>query len=123
MGRYILAEDYVRALRGRDVLMQEVDAALQGRDALLLPALAMPATRLGASTVKLGTAEEPIRNVMLRLTQLFNITGHPAVAMPCGRTVEGLPLGAQLVGARGGSRRLLQIAAGAESYVGPGTSR
>ncbi len=43
MGRYILAEDYVRALRGRDLLRREVDAALAGRDALLLPALAVPA--------------------------------------------------------------------------------
>ena len=42
MGRYILAEDYVRALRGREVLTREVDAALHGRDGLLLPTLPVP---------------------------------------------------------------------------------
>jgi aspartyl-tRNA(Asn)/glutamyl-tRNA(Gln) amidotransferase subunit A len=123
MGRYILAEDYVRALRGRQVLIGEVDAALRGRDALLLPSLAIPAPKLGAATVKLGGLDEPVRNVMLRLTQLFNITGHPAISIPCGKTVEGLPIGAQLVGAPNRTSELLRVAAAAEPYFGPGTSR
>jgi aspartyl-tRNA(Asn)/glutamyl-tRNA(Gln) amidotransferase subunit A len=123
MGRYVLAEDYVRALSGRRVLIAEVDAALRGRAALLVPALAIPAPKLGAATVRLAGVEEPIRNVMLRLTQLFNITGHPAISIPCGKTVEGLPIGAQLVGALHGTDDLLRVAAAAEPYVGPGTSR
>lgn len=123
MGRYILAEDYVRALRGRDVLTREVDAALQGRDGLLLPTLPVPATRLGAVTVKVGTSEEPVRNITLRLTQLFNITGHPAITLPCGTTAEGLPIGVQLVGGRRGTAALLTTAAALERHLGPGTSR
>lgn len=122
MGRYILAEDYVRALHGREVLRREVDGALRGRDALLLPSVPVPATRLGASTVRVGGAEEPVRNVTLRLTQLFNITGHPAVTVPCGKTIEGLPIGAQLVGAGGDTPGLLATAAALEPYLGPGTS-
>src|SRR6185503_4437809 len=94
-GRYVLAEDYLRALRCRDVLRTEVSKALEGRDALLLPTLAVPATPLGAATVRAGGADEPIRNVMLRLTQLFNLTGHPAISVPCGVTRAGLPIGAQ----------------------------
>jgi aspartyl-tRNA(Asn)/glutamyl-tRNA(Gln) amidotransferase subunit A len=120
-GRYILAEDYVRALRGRDLLRREVDAALAGRDALLLPALAVPATRLGAATVRVGTTEEPVRNITLRLTQLFNITGHPAITMPCGKTIEGLPIGAQLVGVR--TAEVLAVARAVEPHFGPGMSR
>jgi len=123
MGRYILAEDYVRALRGRDVLIEEVDAALRGRDALLLPSLGVPAVRLGAATVKVGGGEEPVRNIMLRLTQLFNITGHPAITIPCGTTTDGLPIGAQLVGRRGGTDDLLSVATGAESLLQPGPAR
>jgi aspartyl-tRNA(Asn)/glutamyl-tRNA(Gln) amidotransferase subunit A len=123
MGRYVLAEDYVRALRGRSVLTHEVDTALRGYDALLLPSIAVPATRLGAATVKIGAAEEPVRYIMLRLTQLFNVTGHPAITVPCGKTVEGLPIGAQLVGTRNGTNQLLEIAAAAEPYLGPGGPR
>jgi aspartyl-tRNA(Asn)/glutamyl-tRNA(Gln) amidotransferase subunit A len=123
MGRYILAEDYVRALRGRDVLTQEVDLALADCEGLLLPALPIPAHKIGASSVRIGGADEPIRNVTLRLTQLFNITGHPAITIPCGATPEGLPIGAQLVGRRGHTPALLDLAHALEPYFGPGTSR
>jgi aspartyl-tRNA(Asn)/glutamyl-tRNA(Gln) amidotransferase subunit A len=123
MGRYILAEDYVRALRGRDVLIEEVDTALQQRDALLLPALAIPAVRLGAATVKVGGVEEPVRNITLRLTQLFNVTGHPAITIPCATTTDGLPIGAQLVGSRGQTDHLLSVAASAESLLQPRATR
>jgi len=98
MARYILGEDYVRALRGRDVLIRETNAALHGLDGLLLPTVPVPAITLGAATVSVGKSEEPVRAITLRLTQPFNITGHPAVTMPCGRTGSGLPAGAQLVG-------------------------
>jgi aspartyl-tRNA(Asn)/glutamyl-tRNA(Gln) amidotransferase subunit A len=120
-GRYILAEDYLRAMRGRDLLRREVEAALEGVDALLLPALAVPATRLGADTTRVGTSEESVRSITLRLTQLFNITGHPAISMPCGRTTDGLPIGAQLAGRR--TPDLLRVAQALEPYVGPGISR
>jgi aspartyl-tRNA(Asn)/glutamyl-tRNA(Gln) amidotransferase subunit A len=123
MGRYVMAEDYVRALRGRQMLIEEVDAALGGRDALLLPSLAVPAIRLGAETVRVGAVNEPVRSVTLRLTQLFNITGHPAITVPCGQTAERLPIGAQLAGARRGTRALLAVAASAEASFGPGVSR
>lgn len=119
MGRYILAEDYVRAQAGRQVLTREVRDALSGRDGLLLPSMPVPATRLGVPTITIGDREESVRNVTLRLTQLFNITGHPAISMPCGRTGEGLPVGLQLVGARHRTAELLQVAAGVESCLDP----
>jgi Asp-tRNA(Asn)/Glu-tRNA(Gln) amidotransferase A subunit family amidase len=55
--------------------------------------------------------------MMLRLTQLFNITGHPAIAMPCGIGRDGLPRSIQLVGHRGGTARLLAIAASVERQI------
>ncbi len=122
MGRYLLAEDFVRALHGRDVLAGEVEAVLAGRDALLLPSLAVPATRLGASTVAVGASEEPVRNITLRLTQLFNITGHPALTIPCGSTAQGLPIGLQLAGARWGTRQLLLTAGAVERCLRHGSA-
>jgi len=114
MGRYVLAEDYVRALHGRAALRRAVDKALEGLDALLLPALPIGAPMLGAGTVSVGGRDEPVRSMMLRLTQLFNITGHPAIALPCGKGPDGLPRAIQLVGHRGGTERLLAVAATVE---------
>ena len=117
MGRHILAEDYVRALNGREVLRREVDAALAEHDALVLPTLPIPAPPLGASTMELGGAKESVRNLMLRLTQLFNVTGHPAVSLPCGLTSAGLPCGLQLVGARMHTDALLRVALACEAQL------
>jgi aspartyl-tRNA(Asn)/glutamyl-tRNA(Gln) amidotransferase subunit A len=105
------------------VLRTEVSAALEGRDGLLLPSLAVPATPLGAATVRVSGADEPVRNVTLRLTQLFNLTGHAAITVPCGATGGGLPIGAQLVGASTASA--LRIALSLEPHLrGPrGSSR
>jgi aspartyl-tRNA(Asn)/glutamyl-tRNA(Gln) amidotransferase subunit A len=85
--------------------------------------LAIPAPKLGATVVKVGASEEPVRNITLRLTQLFNLSGHPAITAPCGRTVEGLPIAAQLVAHRGRTRELLQLTRALESYLTPGMSR
>jgi aspartyl-tRNA(Asn)/glutamyl-tRNA(Gln) amidotransferase subunit A len=121
LGRAILAEDYVRALHGRDVLSREVGLALAGRSALLLPSMPLRAHKLGTTMVRFGSAEEPIRNVMLRLTQLFNVSGHPAISIPCG-TADRLPVGLQLVGARHDTLELLAVARAVERHLGPGTS-
>jgi aspartyl-tRNA(Asn)/glutamyl-tRNA(Gln) amidotransferase subunit A len=123
MGRYILAEDYARALLGREMLRREIEAALAGRDALLLPTLAIPAPKLGVNTVKVGGSEEPVRNITLRLTQAFNVSGHPALSAPCGHTMDGLPIGAQLVGHAAQTRKLLEVARTVERYLSPGESR
>ena len=117
MGHYIMAEDYVRAQHGRDVLRREVDAALHTRHALILPTLPIPAPLLGASTVAVGEAVESVRSATLRLTQLFNLTGHPAVSIPCGVTADGLPGGLQLVGQTNGTADLVKLAAQLEPLV------
>jgi aspartyl-tRNA(Asn)/glutamyl-tRNA(Gln) amidotransferase subunit A len=117
IGRHVMGEDYVRALKGRELLRQEVDAALAGHDALLLPTLPIPAPPLGATSIRVGAAEEPVRNLMLRLTQLFNLTGHPAISLPCGRTSSGLPCGLQLVGGSMRTSALAEVALACESLV------
>ena len=123
MGRYVLAEDYVRAMRLRALLTGAVDRALDGCDALLLPTMPMGAPPLGASAVDIGGRREPIRAAMLRLTQLFDITGHPAIALPAGAAEDGLPRGVQLVGRREETERLLEITLAAEPQIsgGPGS--
>lgn len=117
MGSYILAEDYVRAMGLRPHLTASVDRALAGCDALLLPTLPIPAPPVGASVVTVDGTDMPVRATMLSRTQLFNITGHPALALPAGRSPDGWPRSLQLVGQRGRTERLLDVAAALESVI------
>ena len=123
MGGYVLAEDYCRAMHLRAGLAAAVDRALAGIDALLLPALPIPAPPLGAATVDIEGRPEPVRNAMLRLTQMFNLSGHPAIAIPAGTTLTGLPIGIQLVGRRNETDQLIALAATVENQMtaGPGS--
>jgi aspartyl-tRNA(Asn)/glutamyl-tRNA(Gln) amidotransferase subunit A len=120
LGRYVLAEDYLRALEGRRALRAEVDAALAGRHGLVLPTLPIPAPPLFASTVEIDGRPEPVRAALLRLTQLFNMTGHPAISIPCGTTPAGLPCGCQLVGPHADTAGLLDLAEALEPHIVPG---
>jgi len=117
MGRYILAEDYARSLAGREVLTREVDAALADHDALILPTLPIPAPPIGAETVAVGARQEAVRPMMLRLTQLFNVTGHPAISLPSGKTAAGLPCAVQLAGVRGETDALARVAMAVEEVL------
>ena len=117
MGRHVLAEDYVRALRGREVIRQEVERALAGVDALVLPALSIEAPPIGAATVPVNGGQEVVRTAMLRCTQPFNLSGHPAISLPCGKTAAGLPVGLQIVGHAGRTTALLRVARAIERTV------
>lgn len=117
VGRYVLAEDYVRARVGASLLQREVDAALDGCDALLLPTVPITAAPIGSVSITLAGAPYPVRGLMLRLTQLFDVTGHPAISLPCGRSADNLPVGLQLVGRRGRTAELLQVAAACEAVM------
>ncbi|HXE79918.1 MAG TPA: amidase [Vicinamibacterales bacterium] len=119
-GRYMLAEDYVRGLNARRRLRRAIDAALAGRDGLILPALAIAAPPVGATTVRVADRDEPVRAAMLRLTQPFNLTGHPAITLPCGEDSSGVPCGFQLVGPRFNTRALLAAALACERHVARG---
>ncbi len=117
LGRSVSPADYARAQQLRETLRREVDAALAGRQTLLLPTLPIPAPRLGVEEVAVGDRTSDVRSVTLRLTQLFNLTGHPAVSIPCGTTPDGLPCAAQLIGRRAATGRLLELAARCEGAV------
>jgi aspartyl-tRNA(Asn)/glutamyl-tRNA(Gln) amidotransferase subunit A len=116
-GRTISAVDYLAARDSRDVLRRAVDAALERCDALVLPTLPIVAPKLGATEVTMDNGQSlPVRAAMLRLTQLFNITGHPAISLPI--PTSGLPVGLQLVGRRDRTEELLAVAAHVARVVG-----
>ncbi|CAN5726846.1 amidase [soil metagenome] len=120
MGRYLLAEDYVRAMHLRTQLTARVEDALGTCDVLLLPTLPIVAPLLGSPTVDVDGRPEPVRAATLRLTQLFNLTGHPALALPAGANSAGLPISMQLVARHNQTERLLTIAASVERQIADG---
>jgi aspartyl-tRNA(Asn)/glutamyl-tRNA(Gln) amidotransferase subunit A len=48
---------------------------------------------------------------LIRLNRPANLTGHPAISIPCGFTRAGLPIGLQIIGRMWNERNLLAIAA------------
>jgi Asp-tRNA(Asn)/Glu-tRNA(Gln) amidotransferase A subunit family amidase len=95
-----------------------VDDALEDCDALVLPTLPIVAPLLGDVDVTITTdplERMTVRSAMLRHTQLFNLTGHPAISLPIQTT--GWPVGLQLVGQLNQTARLLAVASEIEKIV------
>ena len=108
-GRTISAVDYLTARATCADLRAAVDTAFDGCDALVLPSLAISAPKHGAIDVVMDNGTTiPVRAAMLRLTQLFNMTGHPAISLPV--ATNGMPVGLQVVGRRGETAALLAVA-------------
>ncbi len=117
--RRMLAASLVpAALRERIVpigaaLRRQVDAALRKVDVLAAPSAPTPATPI-AEPPRLTSKEEAWLGAVAGrsvFTNPFNVTGHPAMSVPCGFTSEGLPVGLQLVAHAFGEDRLLDLAA------------
>ena len=89
---------YAKAMNMRRELRAAYDDALSGYDLLAMPTTPMPAHRNDADGNPLAMLQHGWD--MLANTGPFNMTGHPAISVPCGKTAEGLPVGLMLVGRR-----------------------
>jgi amidase len=107
-GRY-----YAKCANLRRQLRATYDEALDRYDLLLMPTTPMVATPLPAANA--SRAEIIQRGLeMLLNTQQFDITGHPAMSLPCGVSRE-LPVGMMLVGRHYGEAMIYRAAASFES--------
>lgn len=110
-GALFTAADIHAAHRMRGRLADEFAQVFHGVEALVLPGQAVPATPFSGSFAKALT--QPRSQFM----RPFNLTGLPAIALPCGWSEEGLPLSINLAGPAGGDARLLGIARAVEPVL------
>lgn len=99
---YAKAQNLSRSMRAA------IDAALAEADALLMPTTPMKAPPLPSPDA--GLPEYLQRAFeMINNTCPYNVTGHPAISVPCGKS-GGLPVGAMLVGRHHDETKLYRIA-------------
>jgi aspartyl-tRNA(Asn)/glutamyl-tRNA(Gln) amidotransferase subunit A len=98
VGAFVGGAHYVRAQQVRGLVRADVDGVLARHDLLLAPATPITAPAVDERQTTLGDGPSDVRSALIRFTRPFNVSGHPACAVPCGFTAGGLPIGLQLVG-------------------------
>jgi aspartyl-tRNA(Asn)/glutamyl-tRNA(Gln) amidotransferase subunit A len=97
-GRLLLSVDFVRAQRARSILKKDLQSVFDDVDLLVTPTLPIPAPLIEQKVVEWDGETEPVLGALTRNTRLFNITGLPAITVPCGFTSNQLPIGLQIAG-------------------------
>jgi len=92
-GRNVLAVDYLRGLKTQRRIKDEVARLFQDIDLLVTPATPATATLIADELAATGRESH-----IHRFTAPFNITGQPAISLPCGFDPQGLPIGLQIIG-------------------------
>ena len=111
IGNFVLSSGffdayYLKAQKARTLLINAYNDAFKEYDALLCPVSPRPAFKLGENT------SDPLQMYLEDvMTVPPSMAGLPAMAIPAGKSKDGLPIGVQLVGPRQSDQVLLNIAA------------
>jgi aspartyl-tRNA(Asn)/glutamyl-tRNA(Gln) amidotransferase subunit A len=116
-GKSTLATDYVRAQRTKAQLCRDMLAVFAGIDALLTPGELIPPPFHEARSATINGQEVSLMAALISATCPFNLTGQPALTVPCGFTNSGLPVALQIVGNPFDEARVLQIGQAYETHT------
>jgi amidase len=105
---------YAKAQNLRRVLRAGYDRALQEVDVLAMPTTPMTAHRYEPDIDIAGLLTHGWD--MFNNTAPFDMTGHPAISIPCGK-VNGLPVGLMLVGRQFDDATLFRVAHAFEQHT------
>jgi aspartyl-tRNA(Asn)/glutamyl-tRNA(Gln) amidotransferase subunit A len=110
-----LAHEFQSALMLRTQLFRQVQKLFERFDLLVMPTVsapALPATHKAFDELTIGNvAAGTPRYAWYPYTHPFNMTGHPAISVPVGRSREDLPIGLQIVGPWHAEDQLIRVAA------------
>ena len=104
---------YAKAQNVRPAYIKAYDTALTEVDVLVMPTCLMTAPKSHRPATHLEAVEDNLASQakgFSRNTQPFNYTGHPALALPVGKSSRGLPVSMQLVGRFFDDPLLLRVA-------------
>ena len=114
-GRRASAVELQRAMAARTATFRQVQSWFEQIDLLVTPTLSRPALGLDHEVhdpVAIdGVPAGGIRDAWYPYTHPFNLSGHPAITLPCGWTGAGLPVALQIVGPWGADARVFRAAA------------
>ncbi|HZW30449.1 MAG TPA: amidase family protein, partial [Isosphaeraceae bacterium] len=114
-GLFLTAAQYLAGQQARRKTIAAYRALWRSFDVLVTPTSPIAAPPIGATSARFGDKEVPLVRAFLDLTLPFNLTGQPAISVPCGFTRGGLPIGLQLVGRPFEEAALFRAAAAYES--------
>ncbi len=113
LGEFVPATHYLTAQKARGLLRNSMRQAFVGNglDAMLWPTLPTTTTPFDMLSQP-RTDGGPGTPILAFIHHTFsaNVTGQPALSIPCGGTSAGMPVGVQLLGRPFGEARLFQIA-------------
>jgi aspartyl-tRNA(Asn)/glutamyl-tRNA(Gln) amidotransferase subunit A len=109
------AVDLQQAMFERTRVFREIEGWFAEYDLVATPTLsrtALPIDHDFFSPIEIdGTISGTVRQSWYPYTLPFNLSGNPAVTLPCGFGADGLPIGLQLIGPHLGDAHLLRAAA------------
>ncbi|WP_187971437.1 amidase [Aquibium microcysteis] len=122
LGEACSGVDLARATAARTVLFQAMQSLFERFDLVVSPTLTAPPLPIDVDPTGDimidGHNEGTVRGAWYPFTFPQNLTGHPAISLPCGRTSKGLPVGLQLCAPWYRDRALLAIASTIEAMFG-----
>lgn len=99
----IRADEYALARRRQSELVREIDRFFSEIDFFTTPTTRIAAPPAHSDAVALA-------HHLTAFTAPFDVSGNPAISVPCGFTSDGLPIGMQIVGRAWNEARVLQAA-------------
>ena len=111
-GSAFTSTEYILARRTQTLLRHQFVDFFKEYDILLTPT-----TPVAAPPIE-GPAADRQAPLLTRFTAMFNLTGLPAISIPCGFTTGGLPIGLQIVSRPWAEVQVLQAAQAYETATG-----